>query len=152
MRKLYAFLITGILMATIAACQNNGHIGWLFGVWRVNEYFLDGQQQDDALLPSTTFAFQNNIVEVVAYLDNHNTQIERYGTWEQNGDMFTLNFTHYDDSTHQGTGVYAAPEWLGMTSESPMQMQMTSHKGDKFTVEWIDAAGQKKVYEFEKTW
>lgn len=152
MRKTLSYIASVLFMLSLASCQNNGHIGWIFGVWRVAEYSIDGQPQTSSLQSSTTFAFQNNIVNVVAYIDDYNTDISRYGTWQQDGDEFTFNFTHHDDSTGQGEGVYAAPEWLGMTSAEPMRMHVISQTDDKFSLEWTDADGSRIIYKFEKTW
>ncbi len=152
MRKRLTYLLTLFVLISLAACQNNGHIGWIFGVWRVNEYLADGRSIDGQLIKTTTFAFQNDIVEVVALEDNQHSPIERFGTWAHEDDDFTLDFTHSDNSNTSGTGVYAAPEWLGMSSAEPMRMKVISHRGDKLDLEWIDADGVRKVYKLEKTW
>lgn len=66
MRKFITIVIMTVALMTLGGCQNDGHIGWLFGVWRVAEYTVDGTPQDNALIGTTTIAFQNNVVEVVA--------------------------------------------------------------------------------------
>lgn len=147
------FLAVVILLAlTLSACQNNGHIGWIFGVWRVNEYIADGVRQTDPLISRCTLAFQGDVVEVVAIPDEYQTRITRNGTWAENGNDFTLDFTHSDDWRPSGTGLYEAPAWLGMTSQAPMHMTISERTSDKFTLTWEDSEGVLKVYKLQKTW
>ncbi len=152
MRKYFIYPLLTLMLAMLAGCQNNGHIGWIFGVWRVAEFSVDGEAQTGPLIGSTTFAFQNNVVEAVAILDEYNSTYETFGTWEEDGDVFIIDFTHGDDNTAPGTGQYAAPWWLGMTSDEPMVMELSDRKGDAFTLTWQTPDGKKNVYKFRKTW
>lgn len=152
MRKFITIVIMTVALMTLGGCQNDGHIGWLFGVWRVAEYTVDGIPQDNALIGTTTIAFQNNVVEVVALTDDYYSTYERFGSWEENGSTLTLDFTHSDDAQAPGTGSYAAPAWLGMTSSAPMVMTVSDRKGDGFTLTWETPQGITNVYKLRKTW
>lgn len=151
-RKLLTYICVIFVVCGLASCQNNGHIGWLFGVWRVSDYISGGVKQESQLINTTTFAFQNNIVNIVAFEDKEHTSVEAYGTWIHDGDNFTLDFTNYDDNNAPGTAYYAAPAWLGMTSDLPMRMQISDQKKDSFTLTWVDGEGVTKIYKLKKTW
>lgn len=153
-KRFFNFLLIFAAMAYMAvaavSCQNNGHIGWIFGVWRVEAYTVDGS---DAMTPeaaATTFAFQNNIVNVVESLPIAGTSLVRFGTWSEDGSTFVFDFTHRDNDNPQGTGIYAAPEWLGMTSSEPMRMAMTRH-GDILRLDYASPEGKAVVYTLKKT-
>ena len=151
MKKVSIFIVL-LMSLAMAGCQNNGNIGWLFGVWRINSYTVDGVEQTDPLISRSTIAFQGEIVEIVAVVDDYQSRITRNGTWHEDGNDFTLNFTHSDDMRPAGTGVYEAPGWLGMTSDFPMQMTISDQTSDRFTLTWEDGDGLVKVYELQKTW
>lgn len=140
------------MLVTLGACQNDGHIGWIFGVWRVEEYTVDGVRQEDPLIGKTTLAFQNNVVEVVVIHDEYQTSTELFGSWEKTDKEMTFDFTHGDDRYKPGTGVYAAPWWLGMSSDESMVMAMSNQSGDRFTLTWNTQDGKTNVYKFRKTW
>lgn len=144
-------LLAAIILLTASSCQNDGHIGWIFGVWRVESFTIDGQPADSSRSRTTTFGFQNNIVEVVAPGDVVGNNTTQWGTWSMDGEEFTLDFTHSDDNNPAGTGIYAAPAWLGMTSSEPMRMTV-AHRGDSFTMTWHSPEGTTNVYKLAKTW
>ncbi len=142
-------LILPILIAVmLSSCQNDGHIGDIFGTWRVESYTRDGAEMK---FGPTTFSFQNNIVNCVYNVDEYETSWSRFGTWMHTGNQFDLNFTHHDDNTPQGSGIYEAPEWLGMTSVEVMSMTITL-KSDIMTWTWHAPDGAVCVYRLHKTW
>lgn len=151
-RKLFTYILVIFVLSGLVSCQNNGHIGWLFGVWRVDDYISGGVRQESQLINTTTFAFQNNIVNVVAFEDKEYSNVEVYGTWIHEGEEFTLDFTHHDDDNAPGTVYYGAPAWLGMTSDTPMRMHISEQKKDSFTLTWIDSDGVTKIYKLKKIW
>ncbi len=140
-----------IIALFLASCQNNGNIGDLFGTWRVDEYTVDGVIQTNKV-KQTTFSFQSGVVYVAVLLNEYQQHIARYGTWVDNGDTFILNFTHFDDSTPQGTDIYAVPEWLGMTSEEVIIMKVDKHTSSDMEWSWIDDKGVTRIYKLHKTW
>lgn len=150
--KVKQFHINAVLLIIMAfalsSCQNDGHIGWLFGSWKVEEYKLDGVAQHDALIDATVFSFQNNVVQVNAVTDNYGSNITRFGTWKENGSEFTLDFANSDDQRPSGTDLYSAPEWLGM--ESTLMRMNIQHSSGRFTLTWEDSKGQVKTYIFKK--
>lgn len=152
MKKYILLPIIAIMALVLQGCQNNGHIGWIFGVWRVAEYTVDGQRVDNPLIETTTIAFQGGVVEVVAITDQYQSANESYGSWEENGNELILNFCNKDNQLPSGTEIYEAPSWLGMTSSAPMHLAISDRKGDGVTLTWTDDNGLKKVYKLRKTW
>ena len=151
MKRFLPICFLACIACIVSGCQNDGHIGRLFGVWRVQKFTIDGIEAENTLYKSTTFGFQNNIVEVVALDEHPGDALIQWGTWSEEGDNFILNFTHSDSSTPPATGIYAAPWWLGMSSTAPMSMRV-SHKGDTFTLTWTTDDGTINIYELAKTW
>lgn len=141
-----------IMLSGLTSCQNDGYLGWLFGVWRVAEYTVDGQKQTSDLIESTTFGFQNNIVNVVQTSDGYVTENENYGTWKQDGDFFEFNFMHSDSDNQPGQGIYSPPYWLGFVSTEVMEMKIISHTDRTLTLEWVSPDGKQNIYKLEKTW
>ena len=72
-------LFTLLVFFTLASCtQNNGRIGDLFGLWKVESVEIDGVPDKD--YPGTLFfAFQNDVVGMCETLENH----ESYWTYGQ---------------------------------------------------------------------
>lgn len=142
-------LILPLLIAMLlSSCQNDGYIGEIFGTWRVESYTRDGVEMK---IGPTTFSFQNNIVNCVLNVDEYGTSWGRFGTWTLTDRQFELNFTHHDDNTPQGSGIYEAPEWLGMISDEVMNMKITLNK-DKMIWMWNAPDGAICVYQLHKTW
>lgn len=151
-RNIYINVIAAaVIMLALAGCQNDGQIGWIFGTWRVEKFTVDGVDASTELTVVTTFSFQNNIVQVVAPGDVPGDALALWGTWCEDGESFTLDFTHSDLETPSGTGIYGAPWWLMMSSGAPMTMRL-SHSRNYFTLTWISSEGTTNVYEFAKTW
>ena len=153
-------LLAVIFAACAISCQNNGDIGRYFGTWRLESYTVDGNKVEEVTIdgntvPTTnvTFSFQNNIVNVVTIIDDYESYYSRFGTWEDEGSTFVLDFTHTDATdTAPGTGQYAAPEWLGMVSDMPMHMALSGTGNKDFTLTWNDPEGSVRVYSLHKTW
>lgn len=151
--KTVRHLILAVIAAfSMVSCQNDGHIGWLYGVWRVAEFSVNGEVDNSEIVAQTTFSFQSNIVQVVTNTDQYGSAQSLFGTWKQDGDNFELNFHNSDSQTAPGTGMYAAPWWLGFSSKAPMMMKLSDRKGDHFTLTWTDDEGKVNVYKFRKTW
>lgn len=158
--KKSAFIFITVIFMTLAGCQNNGDIGRLFGTWALSEYTVNGEKIEEleisreliVPLSHITFSFQSEVVGIATILDNYNSYDTRFGTWEEDGDTFTFNFTHYDSTYEPGTGKYQAPPWLGMTSDGPMVMKVSDSKSRSFTLTWNDPRGYVRVYKLHKTW
>lgn len=136
----------------LSGCQNNGDIGSMFGIWRVDAYMVDGTRVESPVINNTTVCFQGNVVEFVAVYDDYQSAYECYGTWAETATQFTFDFTHYDNDRLPGTDLYVAPAWLGMTTKAPMVMDITKKTGRELVLEWHDTAkGTTKTYKLKKT-
>lgn len=150
MKHTLLYIVAFATLLICGGCQNDGNIGDLFGTWRVDSYERDGAQVE--IRGGATFSFQNSVVNAVLTVDDYGTNWSRFGSWEQPDDKtMRLDFTHHDDNTAVGTGIYAAPEWLGMTSAEVMTMDCTL-KGDDMTWTWTALDGARCVYKLHKTW
>lgn len=139
-----------LICFALAGCQDNGYIGIYYGTWRVEKYTIDGEKQSNELIDNTTVSFQNATVVIQTVIDSYMSADTRYGTWKEDGDIFTLNFTHHDNSINVGEHPYAAPFWLGMTSVEPMIMHKTTYNKKRFSLTWTDSEGHIKVYTLAK--
>lgn len=144
---LYIKALTVLVLAiACAGCQNNGDIGYLFGTWRVDSFTADGVERPEAAA-RTLISFQNDIIMVQELLDDHGTYDNHYGTWSEDGDKMTLDFTHTGESAD-----YSAPQWLGWTSDAPMVMQVTGRGPRDVTWTYVSPEGVTNVYKLHKTW
>ncbi|MDO4319647.1 MAG: lipocalin-like domain-containing protein [Bacteroidales bacterium] len=146
------YLLPLLILAALAGCQNDGQIGFLFGTWRVDSYECDGRPVVQPEGQSTFFSFQGAVVCATVVSDSHGSHTREYGTWTDDGNRLTLNFTHSDDSTPQGGAGYAPPAWMGMTADYPMEIEMTGRDTDDMTWRWISGDGRTHVYKLHKTW
>ena len=102
---------------TLLSCdRNGGDIGPYFGIWALDGIDADGNP-DPAFVPDHTFfSFHSNVIEVTL-TDEYHQYISRFGTWSEPAPAtLRLDFSHHDDLTDPGTGWYAPPEWIHITS------------------------------------
>ncbi len=150
MKRLTLIFILALSIC-LGGCQNNGDIGDWFGSWRVDSYMLNGLEQE-GLAKATTFGFQSEVVVVTVVIDDYQTEYQRYGTWQELDDTFTLHFNHQDATTNPATDIYAAPEWLGMYSDKPMIMTLQRHDSRNVTLTWLGPDGATRTYKLHKIW
>lgn len=134
-----------LLAAFASSCrQDNGYIGEYYGTWKIEYYSIDGVKQENEMISHTTISFQNATVVIQCVEDKYMSEDTRYGTWEELGNDFILNYTHYDEIRDPGTYLYAAPQWLGMTSEAPMVMTKERINSRTFILTWNSPNGIKQ--------
>lgn len=158
-RNIFLLSLAAAFILAFTGCQNNGNIGRLFGTWRLDAYMVNGQsvdtiivERDTVSVNNVTFSFQSEVVNVSILLDKYLSAWSTFGTWSEEGDSFTFNFTHSDPYNALGTGSYSAPVFIGMESNSIMTMKVTDSKRDSFTLNWTDSEGNSKIYKLHKTW
>lgn len=148
----YLAAVVAAMILILTGCQNDGPIGYKFGVWRVDSYTADGSPVDNPLIAKTTIAFQGGVINVVTPYDDYMNSYDQYGSWSEEGDILYLNFTHSDDLRPSGTDLYSAPSWLGWTSEKVMEMTVESHTSQEMTWRYVSTDGTVNIYKLHKTW
>lgn len=145
------FLYLLILSLFTVACENNGPIGWVYGVWRFDSVTVDGAPRAPESYNTSTMSFQGPVVAVVRVLDEYQTASTCYGQWSESGDILTISYKNHDDATAEGTGDYFAPEWLGFISTEPMEMHVSDRTSRDATLTWKAPDGKNWVYKIHKT-
>ena len=75
-----------------------------------------------------------------------------FGTWALDG--MTVDGTEADlgdDDTLPGTGVYSAPDWLLLKTNTINRLNILSLDNSHLRLRYIDADGSAVVYNFRKT-
>ena len=147
-------LIISIILS-LAACQNDGRIGSLFGTWGLASMTVNGAPAEDVDPELTTWSFQNNIVRIV--LDGpHHAWTDRTGTWSRTSrdgkNYLELDFTHGEDDIAPGSGPYKAPEWLGFPENRVVPLEFVKDSSREMILTWTDDDGKVYVYTLKKTW
>lgn len=145
-------LLTAVLLlaAATGGCDNNGDIGHWYGSWRLEEITVDGRpytswQSDDTW---TTFAFQNNIVQVQRTNELRDELDIAWGTWTETNGTITMAFTHRDDTDNQY--IYRAPAWIGF---EPGETTFTIAGPDKALIlTTTHSDGSQWVYRLSKAY
>lgn len=91
----YKILFLTIIVTLLSCTHNNGDIGPLFGQWKLTEILIN-DKPDQNYGGNIFFAFQNDVTNMRMVCE-HNETIEKYGHWEQNGDILLLI---YDDPNY----------------------------------------------------
>lgn len=153
--RVAGFIKLSVLFLTLlffSDCQNNGYIGYKFGVWRIDSYIADGQLITDELVSNTTIAFQGEVINVVALNDEYMGSFDQYGSWSEDGNTLYLNFTHSDNNRPVGSDFYSAPFWLGWTSSQIMTFEVEKHSSRDMTWRYVSPEGVLNIYKLHKTW
>ena len=130
------------VMLTAAACtHNNGDIGNWFGTWAVDEISVDGTAVNlDPSDQGTAYfiQFQTSMV-CLRHTDARHNGGESYGTWQENGDQFTIDFPdeHARDVYLPGLEVHNS-------------FMITSRTGNNVVMETIGSDGKRYRYTLRK--
>lgn len=157
--KKIAIVFAAIVAIVLGGCQNNGDIGRLFGSWRLDQYLVNGEQVTEVSAYGETvpvknivFSFQSSVIKITTNLDDYLSYYSAFGSWKEEGDQFTIDFTHVDANTEAGNGQYQAPKWIGLISDVPMVMAVSDSKSKSFTLTWDAPDGTVKTYKLSKTY
>lgn len=145
-RYIYTAFTALLLALLLGACQNDGHIGYLYGTWRVDSYTVDGVTADTDWAV-TTLSFQSDIIMVETVHDEYGTYSSFFGSWTEQDDLMIIDFDHVNDN-----GPTQAPPALGWTNAGPMEMRVSDRSGRRVTWTYTDAAGAVHVYRLHKTY
>lgn len=118
------------MLATASCTQNNGHIGYLYGQWRLND--IKAELPDTVFTVDTlrmTWAFQTHVVCIQNPTPYHDRD-DRWGSWSRTGADMELDFTYSDDMFAPGEGRYALPRSLYFPP-SPCKVTLIVEKLEK---------------------
>lgn len=139
-------LLTGFESCT----HNNGNIGEWFGTWTLTSITVDGEKGDD-YFENSTWSFQNRVIKIQEEF-SHNTYSDHYGTWEQEGNEFSLDFNHYDSKdTLVWSRLYKFPTnmYFGM-DKGVANMHIDNMSGSKVDLRYLNPQGQTIIYHLKK--
>lgn len=93
------------VLSVLCGCtQNNGHIGPLFGLWKLSELTVDGEVDPD-YKDNVAWKFQASAIAMVRIQEHHEV-FECYGTWQTTSDKLQMEFVYHDNSDPDGTWKY----------------------------------------------
>lgn len=156
-RAFKLFAMIAIAVATVltqSACtQNDGHIGPLFGMWRLQQIRHD----DGSVMLSYdsdskfVFCFQNDVVCIKKLIGHHETE-DFWGSWQRSSDRLILDYTHSDDEALPGEWPYSIPDGIGFP-QAPAVIDLTVKQLDGSKMELVlygDPPEYPLFYSFEK--
>ena len=131
---------------------NNGDIGIWYGVWALDAIEIDGQPDDTWQQPDswTNFSFQNDIVYVARVNDLQDELNYSWGTWSQDGNTLTLNFSHSSDDPSQ-SGRYLPPSWI-FIDRPVTSFTLDSADARNVVMTTTDDDGRRITYHLRKTY
>lgn len=140
-------LFVCFLFVICGCTQNNGHIGPLFGTWKLAELTVDGEADPD-YQGNVFWKFQATAVSMLRVMDHHESS-SSYGTWKSTEEQLLLEFIYHDDSDPNGTWKYAPlPETHLTTGVSSLEIVRLTHKRMQLTYQAPD--GTVYGYKLEK--
>ena len=104
-----------MLLALSSCTRNHGDIGPWFGTWHVEQITADGVPQN--VEGDYFFQFQSKVFRV-SRVYGHETLVESYGTWEENGDKMAISFPDPDVFYIQMPGLETHNDFTVTTTSS----------------------------------
>lgn len=105
MRKSVFITITSAVIAAssvLCSCaQNDGEIGYLYGVWSLNDFYSDDGYLAGEECAGYSIKFQSNIVQYVEVLPYYDSNIFT-GTWQATSDSIFMSFPYSTNPTESG--------------------------------------------------
>ena len=152
MTRLRYILLATLLLALCSCTQNNGRIGRLFGSWVLETVTLNGQPLPMPNGTETIWSFQSDVLRITLEEEYHHTT-SYFSTFSQiDGNILRLDFTHKDDNTPAGTGVYGAPVWMGFPESGVFDLTVADSPKDRLVLTFTRSSSQIYTYTFSKTW
>lgn len=144
-------LFAALLLAIATSCtHNDGDIGPLFGIWRLEKMTRDGQAVDLRAdgLQLVTFAFQNQVVEINT-TEDHNYLTTCLANWRRDGQTLTFDF---DNTDATGEDVrYTPPSILGWRHGETCPTEIVKLDGKNMELAYVSPTGGDYRYWLKKT-
>lgn len=149
MKKL---IFLAILLPLLSSCtQNDGHIGHLFGFWQIESIEVDGDPEP-GYGQNLFVSFQNDIVMFQTMYTDVHEWAEYYGTFKEQDDGISLNFTYKMDGMESGTGVYSLPPQLHLKAPGEYLLRYVENGSKNMTLQTVNAEGQTLRYVLKKVY
>lgn len=147
-RALGAALVVAVLLC---GCQNNGHIGTIFGSWSLDFVVIDGEEQPfPAGLEAAVMSFQGTVVRFSS-VEEFEEASRTMCSWSRQGDILTFNFENSDNMSPIGQGSYARPAWMHF-DKLVEDVTITQLDNSTFRFMRTDGDGKEYQYKFSRTW
>ena len=149
MRKIYNIVALLLISLFVVSCtHNNGDIGHYFGTWKLEKMTINGEN-DEEYADNVIWKFQAGVICMVRVDDASHTKVEAWGTWEEDGNVLRIDYTHHDDAFSVESQKYTPlPEthipW-GVT-----ELEILKQTSSKMELKYINNDGQIIRYYFDK--
>ncbi len=148
MKKIYHISLIMIVAVIAMSCtRNNGDIGEYFGTWKLESMTVNGEL-DGEYGGDIFWKFQSSVFCMEQVNERHDTE-NRWGTWEDDGKVLRLNFTHHDDAHPEGASIYS-PFPVTRISNGISELAIMSMDEAQMGLQYIDSVGSVIVYKLKK--
>ncbi|MCC8113325.1 MAG: lipocalin-like domain-containing protein [Bacteroidales bacterium] len=151
MKSPIRLLILCLLSLSAWACTNNGHIGYLYGVWLIDSYTIDGIEAD-VDLANYSWRFQSDIIQITEQFGDHE-YLESTGTWSFSDDerYLLLNFTNTRPGVPEDSPSYNPPAALGIPGRAITEMKILTQTSTRLSLSFTNSEGQLQRYDLRKS-
>lgn len=128
--------------------RNNGDIGDLFGIWRLESITADGEEIEflEGETRALTWSFQSHIILIRTIYD-YNESGGFFGTWTKENSVLILNFTHEIES---GAGGFRPPTVLHLNPDGITTLSIHTLTSRHLDVSHVNTDGKEYRYKFKK--
>lgn len=128
--------------------RNNGDIGDLFGIWRLESLTADGEEIEfiEGEMRALTWSFQSHIIYIRTIYDYNETG-GFFGTWTKENSILILNFTHENEN---GAGGFRPPSVLHLNPDGITPLSIHTLTSRHLEVSHINTDGIEYRYKFKK--
>lgn len=142
-------LIIAIAFSSAGCTQNDGNIGDLFGVWRLNQLKADGTplplyEGDDSPL-AYDWSFQGDVMKIDVVEPHHDHQ-RCYAMWKREDGKLLIDFSYGSDASTE----FDPPAALHLVRRGVTPLELTELTSKKLVGWYIGEDGVKYEYTLKK--
>lgn len=142
-KTVISIIIALLILAGLAACQNDGYIGRRFGMWKLVSIDIDGVR-DPAYKGDFFWSFQTEVIKMTG------PEWESYGICsEENGNMF-FNFINHDDKHPEGSQLYSPAPGMHMPANRLMTLRIEKLTSDTMVLLFHAPDDKAYIYTLKK--
>ena len=149
-------LVLAVYVMSAGCTRNNGDIGDWFGTWQMTEISVNGVAVGN-YEKNIFWQFQNDIINLkkVETGEGEHSRDDRWGTWEESGNLLLLNFTYSDDknpvkSGESGNGAYAPLREQGIPYGEVSTLTIENRSGSRMVLKYMTADNEAYTYVLKK--